>query len=297
MKIQSIVRKYMPIKAKWPHWMLRYAVKKRYQQVMGYKLDLKKPRTFNEKIQWYKLFYDNPVVPTITNKYTFKEYIENKLGADKYTAKLYGHWCSVEDMMNDWDNLPNEFVLKSNMSFNGYHMIFVTNKNTVSKEKISRDVSDWLDVRNTMMNTCSCRFYNSTPCIIAEEFLKQDGHVPNDYKFYCFDGKPYYTYVDVPHYEDGVSAISFYDMDWNFIDVKYADYKSVKIEKPQRFEEMLEIAKKLSAGFPFVRVDFFNIGEDIYLSELTFDSGDGHRKFTPASFDEELGKQFRLTRR
>ncbi|MCQ2059534.1 MAG: hypothetical protein MJY71_06880 [Bacteroidaceae bacterium] len=297
MKMRLIVRKYFPIKAKWPHFLLKYVVKKRYKTVMGYELDLDNPKTFNEKIQWYKLYYDNPVVPTVTNKLTFKKYIEDKLGSDKYTAKLYGHWYSVSDLKKEWDNLPNEFVLKSNMSFGGNNLIFVSDKASAAKEKIFNDVSNWLDVHNTMMNTCSCRFYNGTPCIIAEEFLKQDGHSPDDYKFFCFDGMPYCAYVATGHFEKGGSAISFYDMDWNFIDVKYADYKSVKIEKPQRFEEMLEIAKKLSAGFPFVRVDFFNIGEDIYLSELTFDSGDGHRKFTPASFDEELGKQFRLTRR
>lgn len=295
MKIKSLIRKYLPIKANWPHWMLKYAVKKNYKSAMGYELNLKEPKTFNEKIQWYKLYYDNPVVQTITNKFTFKKYVEDKLGSDKYTAKMYGHWYSVADLKKDWNNLPDEFVLKSNLSFNGNNLIFVSNKASVQKEQIFNNVKNWLDVHNTMMNTCCCRFNNGTPCIIAEKFLKQDGHNPNDYKFFCFDGKPYCVYVATAHFDKGESAISFYDMDWNYIDVQYADYKSVKIEKPQRFEEMLEVAKKLSAGFPFVRVDFFNIGEEIYLSELTFDSGDGHRKFTPASFDEELGKQFRLT--
>lgn len=297
MNLKWIVSKYMPIKAKWPHSLLRYAVKKRFEQAMGYELDLDNPKTFNEKIQWYKLYYDNPIVSTITDKYKFKQYIADKLGSNKYTAKLYGHWYSIENMKKDWDNLPNDFVLKSNLSYNGNNIIFVTDKKTISKEKVFQDVSGWLNARNTMMNTCCCRFNNSTPCIIAEEFLKQDGHNPNDYKFFCFDGKPYCVYVNTSHFVDGEAAISFYDLNWNYIKVKYADYKSVKIEKPQKFEEMLEVAKKLSAGFPFVRVDFFNIGDDIYLSELTFDSGDGHRKFTPSSFDEELGKQFRLIRK
>lgn len=173
-------------------------------------------------------------------------------------------------------------------------MKFVTNKSALDKEKLLTEVNNWLDPRNTMMNTCCCRFNNSTPCILAEEYLKQEGHTPNDYKFFCFNGIPHYVYAATAHFEKEMSAISFYDLDWNILDVKYADYLTAKVEKPEQFDEMLEIAKTLSKGFPFVRVDFFNVSGRVYLSELTFDSGDGHRKFDPASFDLEMGKLFKI---
>lgn len=294
MSLRSFIRNQMPIKAKWPHWLLVLAVKKRFKEAMGYKLDLKNPKTFNEKIQWYKLYYDNDEVSQITDKYKFKSYIAEKLGSNNYTIPLLGHWYSVEELRNDWTSLPEEFVLKCNLSYNGNNMKFITNKSQVNLESLLLEVNTWLDPRNTMMNTCCCRFNNSTPCILAEKFLKQDGHTPNDYKFFCFNGEPCYVYVATAHFEKGMSAISFYDLEWNMLNVKYADYLSVKEEKPEQFDEMLEIASNLSKGFPFVRVDFFNVAGRVYLSELTFDSGDGHRKFDPSSFDKTLGDLFMI---
>lgn len=294
MRIRPFLRNLLPIKAKWPFFLLKYAVRKRFQEVMGYKLDLKNPRTFNEKIQWYKLYYENEEITRITDKYQFKSYVAEKLGTDQYTIPLLGHWYNIDEMKSDWEKLPEEFVLKSNLSYNGNNMKFISNKSEVDPNKLLPELKTWLDPRNTMMNTCCCRFNNSTPCILAEYYLKQDGHTPNDYKFFCFDGVPYYVYVATAHFEKGMSAISFYDLNWNMIEVKYADYLSAKVEKPDQFEEMLEIARILSKGFPFVRVDFFNVAGRIYLSELTFDSGDGHRKFDPSSFDEEMGKLFQI---
>lgn len=294
MKARSYILKILPIKAKWPKWLLAMAVKKRFKEAMGYELDLKNPRTFNEKIQWYKMYYDNKEVPRITDKYKFKSYVAEKLGSNDYTIPLLGHWYSVDELRKDWDLLPKEFVLKCNLSYNGNNMKFITDKSALDLETLLSEVKSWLDPRNTMMNTCCCRFNDSKPCVLAEEFLKQDGHTPNDYKFFCFDGEPYYVYTATAHFEKGMSAISFYDLNWNMLDVKYADYLTAKVERPEQFDEMLTIAKKMSKGFPFVRVDFFNVAGRVYLSELTFDSGDGHRKFTPASFDEEMGRLFRI---
>jgi hypothetical protein len=262
---------------------------------MGYKLDLKNPKTFNEKMQWYKLYYKNPLIPTITDKYKLKSYIAEKLGTDSYTAKLYGHWYTVDDLRRDWENLPEEFVLKANLSYNEYNLKIVTHKSELEFDALAKELKLWLNPRHTMMNTCCCRFYkNSEPCILAEEYLEQDGHKPHDYKFFCFGGKPYCLYVNKVHSVKSESGISFYDPDWNLLDVQYDDYKKVVAEKPEQFDEMLQMAEILSAGFPFVRVDFFNVSGRVYVSELTFDSGDGHRKFKPQSFDWELGERFKL---
>lgn len=294
MNIRFFLRNHLPIKARWPLFLLEIAVKKRFKEAMGYKLNLINPKTFNEKIQWYKLYYENEEIPRITDKYKFKSFVAEKLGTDQYTIPLLGHWYTIDEMRLDWEKLPEEFVLKCNLSYNGNNMKFISNKSEVDLSKLLTEVKTWLDPRNTMMNTCCCRFNNSIPCILAEQYLKQDGHTPNDYKFFCFDGVPYYVYVATAHFDKGMSAISFYDLNWNMMDVKYADYLSVKVEKPEQFDKMLEIARKLSKGFPFVRVDFFNVAGRVYLSELTFDSGDGHRKFDPSSFDEEMGKLFKV---
>ena len=294
MNIRSYLLSVLPIKAKWPHWLLKWTVEKRFREAMGYELDLKNPRTFNEKIQWYKLYYENALIPRITDKYKFKSYVAEQLGSNEFTVPLLGHWYSVEDIRKDWDSLPDEFVLKCNLSYNGNNMKFITKKSEVNLDDLLEEMRPWLDPRNTMMNTCCCRFNHSTPCILAERFLKQEGHTPNDYKFFCFDGIPYYIYAATAHFEKGMSAISFYDLDWNLLDVKYADYLTARVERPEQFDKMLDIATKLSKGFPFVRVDFFNVGGKVYLSELTFDSGDGHRKFEPSTFDEQLGALFHI---
>ena len=294
MSIKSIIRNHLPIKSKWPRWLLTIAVRKRFKEAMGYELDLDNPLTFNEKIQWYKLFYENEEISRITDKYLFKSYVAEKLGSDKYTIPLLGHWYKSNELLKDWKNLPEEFVLKSNLSYNGNNMKFITNKSAVDIDDVINEVKTWLDPRNTMMNTCCCRFNHSTPCILAEVFLKEEGHTPNDYKFFCFDGEPYYVYAATAHFEKGMSAISFYDLKWNMLNVKYADYLTAKVDKPKQFNQMLDIARKLSSGFPFVRVDFFNVADRVYLSELTFDSGDGHRKFDPVSFDKEMGQLFHI---
>lgn len=231
MNFSKVLRDRLPIKRKWPLWMLKYAIEKRFEEAMGYKVDLKNPTSFNEKIQWYKLYYKNDVVYNITDKYKFKSYVAEKLGTDEYTTKLYGHWYSVDDFKNDWTKLPEVFCLKSNMSYNGNNLKFIR-KSDVDIELLAVELRTWLNKRNTMMNTCGCHFYNSQPCIIAEELLKQDGGAPNDYKIYSFDGKPFCIYCATDHFVDGESAITFYDLNWNLIDVKYGSYKQKKITPP-----------------------------------------------------------------
>lgn len=288
---------HMPTMSKWPHWMLKRMIEYRYQLVMGEKLDLNNVKTFNEKIQWYMLNYDNSEICKVTDKYQFKTWVAEKLHDTKYTARLYGNWTCVEDLIKDWDSLPEEFVLKSNNSYNGNFIKFVHNKEEVDLKELAVELKEWFDPHKTCMHNIGCRFNICKLRILAEEFLKQDGHSPNDYKLYCFNGKPYCVYVATDHFVDGQSAISFYDLNWNMLDVRYGDYLAAKVGKPEHLEEMIDIAKKLSAGFPFVRVDFFDLNGKLYLSELTFDSGWGHRKFNPEAFDLELGNQFILDKK
>lgn len=290
MKIKAFIRRSLPIVSTWPSWLLKFAIKHSYKRALGKSLDLDNLESFNEKIQWYILYYNNPEISEITDKRKFKNWVSEKLGSSEYTAHMYGFWYSVEDLEKDWDSLPEEFVLKSNMSYNGFNNQFITAKSEIDLQSLKKELKTWLDPRNTCLNSYSCRFNQSTPCIIAEEFLKQDGHIPYDYKFYCFDGEPYCLYVNTP------SAITFYDLDWNKLDVQYSQFLTKETEKPVRFDRMLEVAKILSRNFPFVRVDFFEINNQIYLSELTFDSGWGHKRFNPESFDYELGKKFKLPR-
>ena len=110
---------HMPSMSSWPHWLLKWMIKYRYQLVMGKKLNLNNVKTFNEKLQWYMLNYDNTEICKITDKYQFKSWVADKLQDTSYTAQLYGDWTSVEDLMRDWESLPEEFVLKSNNSYNG----------------------------------------------------------------------------------------------------------------------------------------------------------------------------------
>lgn len=273
---------------KWPSKTLKKANMTHFKKVMGYNFDLYNPVTFSEKIQWYKLFFKHPDVHRITDKVTFKDYIEEKLG-EGYTAKLYGAWDNLESLEKDWDNLPEQFVIKANLFSDDKGVLVVKHKSKVSFWKAKKQFRDWLDVKKTLMNSTSRNLYWSKPMILAEELL-DDGTVRlTDYKFFCFDGVPMFLYIDINH------SIIFYDMDWRKLNVKYGKYNNEsECSCPRNFEEMKSFAAKLSKGFPFVRVDLYNTYKGVFVGEMTFDPGGGLIHYYPKSFNEEMGRHFVL---
>ena len=233
------------------------------------------------------LYFSDRIATRVSDKVTCKDYVREKLG-EGYTAKLYGVWDNVDDI--DFSVLPLPYVLKSNCSSDDKNMLIITEP--VGDEKAMREVlRPWLDWRNTDICGYGHAYYSITPKILAEEYLgNEKERMLTDYKFFCFNGVPFCVYSDYrPRH------FAFYDLEWNVLDIKYGGRDIYPIPKPPHFDDMLHAAEILSEGFPFVRVDFFDLADGFKVGELTYDSAGGMSTFTPESFDSEMGEKFILS--
>ena len=269
-------------------WMihLQYYIK------LKRKLDLKNPKRFTEKLQWYKLYYRKPIMTQCVDKYAVREYVE-KCDLSNILTKLYGVYNSVDEI--DFSVLPEKFIIKTTNG-SGTNII-CTNKYELDLEQTCKKLKDFMN-RPTISAGREWAYYDVPNKIIIEELL-EDTDNPyggvNDYKFICFNGKAYCVVVDVGRMT--FHQRNFYDMNWERIDVE-SDHENFEpdVQKPVGFEQMVEIAQKLSKGFPFVRVDLYNVGGKIYFGELTFYPWSGYVQYKPDSFDFELGEQFKNIR-
>ncbi len=278
---------------KWPEEKFIKGVMECYERHMGYTFDLNNPVLFTEKLQWYKIFYKRDDFGSVTDKHLFKSYVEERLGKG-YTIPYYKVWSDLDELEKDWNSLPEEFVLKSNLQANGMYIKFIHNKATVDFKELRTELKRWLKPWNTLLNSWDWHFYNSTPKILAEAYMANFKDQLFDYKFFCFDGEPYCVYVAQDHFGKDGSHISFYDLDWNKLDVKYGKHIVGDAEKPKHFDEMVRISRKLSKGFPFIRVDFFDTDEQLFIAEMTFAPGGGATPYHPESFNKLLGDKFIL---
>ncbi len=265
-----------------------------YERGHGHSFDWDHPVAFTEKLLHYKrVFKGDGHLDRVVDKINFKSYIEEKLGPG-YTIPLIKYWSSLKDFKKDWDSLPNAFVLKSSINHSGVGVYIVPDKSKADFKDICFNVHLWLKPENTSLNSYGSAYYNTVPRVLCEEYRSNIAGQLFDYKLFCFDGKPYYVYAAVDHFGEDGSHISFYDLDWNQLNVSYGDHKVEPVQKPVHFEEMKEIAAKLSQGFPFLRVDFFDTGDNLYLAKMTLYPGGGHTPYHPQSFDIEMGSHFNL---
>ncbi len=278
---------------RWPIVLRARWAMKQYKKLEGHTFDLAHPELFTEKIVWYRLFYRHPDMTRIYDKYLFKDYIAEKLGPG-WTAPLYGMWTDVQALALDWDDLPDRFCLKSNCSSLGQNIIFVRDKKAVDQAALFREVSRWLVPLNTAMKNSSGAYRKVTPRIIAEELLEGKSGPPDDYKVHCFDGTPTYIVCVSDRFSKGKDlSESIYDTAWNKLPVIRRGRKNENYERPQYLQQMLEISAKLSKDFPQVRVDFYEVGDRLYLGELTFYSG---IRFEDRQWDKTFGEKFILPR-
>ncbi len=261
-----------------------------YKIKLGRKPNIKNPKRFTEKLQWYKLYYRDPLMTKCGDKYQVREYIRSK-GLGHILNKLYGVYDDVDEI--NFDSLPGKFVIKTtNGSGTNY---LCEDKTQISVERLKETLTQWLD-RNIYASGREWCYKNITPKIIVEEFLEsKDNQFKgiNDYKFLCFNGKAKYIVVDVDRHHEHKRNI--YDLNWNLVDVS-TDHPNVNsnIPRPSALDEMLEIANTLSEDFPFVRVDLYWVNQKIYFGELTFYPWTGYVHFEPDEFDFILGDLFKL---
>lgn len=205
-------------------------------------------------------------------------------------------WTSIQDLENDWKNLPEEFILKSNICDNGRNIKVIHHKSNVNFAELKKELELWLNPFRTLINSYCNAYYATKPRIIAERYCENVANQLYDYKVFCFHGEPYCFYVATEHMShDGDNyPIGFYDLEWNLMDVQYGTHPQANMECPKHFNEMKAIARKHSEPFPFVRVDFFDTDDRLYMAEMTFYPGGGLTPYYPESFDMKLGKLFDL---
>ena len=266
-------------------------LKLQYWIKLGRKLNLKNPERFTEKLQWYKLYYHNPLMKQCVDKYKVREFIADK-GLQDILVPLYGHYADIEQIK--FDSLPDQFVIKTTNGGGGLNVAIVTDKEKffVSEDKTKLKAQPFL----ANSGGREWAYYGLEPGIIVEELLINNDNPAagvNDYKIFCFNGKAECIVVDVDRYIG--HKRNFYDAQWNNLHV-VSDCEAIdrEVPMPENFEKMKQIAEKLSEEFPFVRVDLYNINGKIYFGELTFYPWSGYVQYTPDSFDFMLGEKFVL---
>lgn len=274
------------------YWILdilptSWVVNLQYYGTVGRKLNLKNPERFTEKIQWYKINYQIPLMTICADKYKIREYVREK-GLEKMLPELYGVYDTFSEI--NFARLPNSFAVKSN---NGSGTnIFIEDKNMMDYDEVKKTVNSWGKV-NTLSVGREWAYKNIEPKIIIEELLIPEdefqlNHGLTDYKILCFNGKAKYIWVDVDR--DNNHQRNFYSLNWEKIEVKTdVPNFSYDIKKPAKLALMLELAETIAKDFPFVRVDYYYLNNKLYLGELTFYPWSGSVQFTPDSFDYHLG--------
>lgn len=267
-------------------------LKLQYRIKLHRKLNLKNPQRFTEKLQWYKINYRNPVMHNCVDKFEVRDYVKSK-GLEDTLVKIYGVYDSADDI--DFNTLPNTFVLKSTDGGGGLNVAICNDKSTFD----AKAHTDAFNIGYKLSKKHPGRewaYVGIKHKIIVEELLVNDINPKagiDDYKIFCFNGEPKCIVVDTDRYI--LHKRNFYDEDWNCLNVT-SDAPACDriIPKPENFDKMMHVARKLSEDFPFVRVDLYNVGGKIYFGELTFYPWSGYVQYTPDEFDFKLGEMFVL---
>lgn len=273
-------------------------VQMRYFAVYKRFANLRHPKDLNEKILYMKLYKDTSSWPDLVDKYKVREYIKAK-GQEDTLVDLYGAWYSAEEFKRDFDSLPSSFIIKANNGEGKGTNLVVKDKSAVSVDELAATIKGWLARKNIGALVSEPQYETIVPCVVAEQLLPLDPgyHSLTDYKIWCFEGKPHFVWVCNDRNEDGNSAhVMTYDLDWNAhpeYSIFTSDYlQGMPIPKPQNLQRMLEVAERLSEGFPELRVDLYNIGGMVYFGELTFTSQGGINSFYTQEFLNMTGAMF-----
>ena len=263
----------------------------RFKNRVGYWPHLNHPRTFNEKLQWLKLNDRHAEYTQMVDKIDAKKYVASIIG-DKYIIPTLGVWNSVDEI--EWDKLPNQFVIKVSSDSGG--IVVCKDKQTLDIEKAKEKLTNGWG-KNYYVHNKEYPYRDLTPRIIAEEYKEDEsGYELRDYKIFCFNGEPKILFVASDRQKAGKDTkFDFFDLNWNHLPFTNGHPNSKEfIAKPKNFEEMLEIAKKLSVGIPQVRIDLYNCNGQIYFGEITFFHWSGMTAFDPIEWDFKLGKMIKL---
>lgn len=256
----------------------------RYRLFMKKKLNLDNPRTFNEKLNWLKIYCHEPIYTKLVDKYEVKKIVADLIG-EEHVIPTLGVWERVEDV--DFDKLPNKFVLKCTHDSGG--LVVCRDKTTLDIVAAKRKLTKAL--RRNYFNQSREWGYKFVPArIMAEQYMEDsETGTLNDYKFFCFNGEVKRLFVATGRWE-GVK-FDFFDMDFNHLDITNAHpHSTTPIKKPVTFDKMKEIAAKLSQGYPFMRVDLYEVDGKVYFGEYTLYHYGATVPFEPEEVDYQMGE-------
>lgn len=262
-----------------------------YRARVGKKLNLKKPQSFTEKMQWQKLNDRKEIYHSYVDKFLVREVVKDKIG-EEYLIPLIGVYSDEKEI--NWNQLPEKFVLKA--THTSGDVIVCDDKNKLDINECNKMIHKWLK-REYFYISREWPYKGLKPRVVCEEFLSEDGNVPIDYKIMCFNGEPETIEVNKGRFVN--HTIEIYDKDWNKLNVYTDDYGFVNTltPKPSKLDEILDIARKLSHGLMQCRIDLYYVKNRIYFSEITFFSGAGFDSYKPESFDKYLSEKFIIPER
>lgn len=261
-------------------------LRKRYKVSFGKELDLDNPTTFNEKIQWLKLNDKKPIYTDMVDKYEAKKYVAERIG-EEYIIPTLGVWDRFDDI--DFDKLPDQFVLKCTHDSGG--LVIVRDKSKLDKKKARKRIEKCLNT-NYFYHGREWAYKAIKPRIIAEVFMEdQETAELRDYKFFAFNGEAKALFVASERQKAGTEVkFDFFDMEYNHLPIRNGHPNAEQVpQKPKCFEEMRELAGKLSEGIPQLRVDFYEVNGKVYFGELTFAHFSGMVPFEPEEWDKTFG--------
>lgn len=273
----SKINKKIEYKKLLQKWFLKYN---------KHELNLDYPTTFNEKIQWMKLYASTPIKTVLADKYLVRQWIKDTIG-EEYLIPILGVYDKYEDI--NFDTLPEQFVIKCNHGC-GYNII-VKDKNELDKEATKQKLNKWMSENFAFKCGFELHYKNIKPKIIIEKYMEDESGELQDYKFMCFNGKTKLILLDSNRYSGHKRNV--YNENWELQNFSDFPNNPHKIAKPSNLEKLKELAHILSKEFNFARIDFYIVNGSIYFGEITFTPASGNLKF-PHSIDKELGSLIKL---
>lgn len=263
-------------------------LKRRFKISLGYNLNLHNPQTYNEKLNWIKVNYHDDLMTVCCDKILVKEYVKNLIG-EEYIIPTIQVWDNTDEV--NFDNLPDRFVIKCNHN-SGKGLIVCKNKNELAIDTCKQKLVEALK-EDYFAKFYEWPYKNIKRKILAEQYIESDEKGLIDYKFYCFNGEPKYLLIA----SDRTIGVKFdyFDINLNPLPFEQGGKRGhYQIKNIKNYDKMVAIARKLSKGFPHVRVDLYNLEGKILFGELTFFDSAGFGRFKPRQWDYEFGKQFAL---
>ena len=270
-------------------------LKKRFFNMQGYPLDIKNPKSLNEKLQWLKIYDRRPIYTIFADKYAVREWVKENIGEEVLIPLLY----ETKNPNNiKPENLPDEpFILKANHDSGSF--LIVRDKSKIDWKKVRIDCKWWLS-KNYYWIDREWQYKEIEPRIIVEQLLvDKNGKIPNDYKVHCINGEVVFIYVAVDR--EGVNKRNIYDKHWKPFPISWANkfkdastLRGSEIDPPKSLDRMIKISLEVAKLFAYVRVDFYDVDGQLYFGEITQCHGGGFDQMRPIEWDYKFGEMLKI---